>query len=87
MGHKQEIYWGRIWPHKLLAVSSVARRWVSAFRSLSQNPRLAFHESKGRLYRTWSHAEVYHLDGLDALARNLARRDEARRNRNAAGKK
>jgi hypothetical protein len=33
--HEHEIFWGRIWPHHLLAVSSRAKRWIRAFRSVS----------------------------------------------------
>ena len=72
--HKtNEVYWGRLWPHKLVRVSKVARRWVGAFRALSRNPRLAYHEPRGRLYRTWNHAELYHVDGLSQLRFELRR--------------
>lgn len=69
--HEYEVYWGRVWPHQLLSVSSKAVGWIDAFRSTSQIPQLAYHEIRGRLYRTWEHAHIYHLYGLRHLARRL----------------
>lgn len=66
--HVEQIYWGRMWPNDLVRVSRAAGAWVGAFRSLSRNPRLARYETSGRLYRTWDHAEVYHVDRLTQLA-------------------
>lgn len=74
---ERQIYWGRIWPENLLRVSRSAKLWVDAFRSLSRNPHLAYFEIKGRLYRTWDHAQVYHEDGLAQLSFILRRGPES----------
>lgn len=66
-----DLYWGRLWPSRLVSVSESAKRWVAGFRSISRIPQLAAREINGRLYRTWDHAEIYHLDGLSQLMLNL----------------
>ena len=74
--HRQnEIYWGRLWPANLLGIAPSARRWVEAFRGISRNPRLAYHETNGRLYRTWDHAQIYHMYGLQQLRLVLSHRE------------
>jgi hypothetical protein len=46
-------------------------RWFDLLKAGS-NLAVSRHESiKGRLYRTWQHAEFYHLDSLASLRRSL----------------
>lgn len=46
-------------------------RWFNTFKSASRHVRRRHEDVKGRLYRTWTHAELYHLDSLGALRRTL----------------
>ena len=57
-------YQGLTFPELLQPVRNISTQWFNAFKSLSQFPDLASREVSGRLYRTWSHAIHYHIDGL-----------------------
>ncbi len=46
-------------------------RWFNAFKGVSQHPARRHEDLQGRLYRTWRHAELYHLDSLGALRKSL----------------
>jgi hypothetical protein len=46
-------------------------RWFNAFKEAAQHPPRRHEELQARLYRTWRHAEFYHLDSLGALRRSL----------------
>lgn len=61
---KQRIYWGHLWPDKLIGISPIAGSWVDAFRGLSMVPELAPLKVNGRLYLSWDHARLYHVNGL-----------------------
>jgi len=52
-------------------VSGIAPVWAEAFHKLSRIPALAPREATGRLYRTWLHAELYHVYSLRRLAEKL----------------
>jgi hypothetical protein len=45
--------------------------WFDALKRASQHPSRRHEDIQGRLYRTWRHAELYHLDSLAALRRSL----------------
>lgn len=47
-------------------------RWFNALKQASRYPPRRHEDVAGRLYRTWRHAELYHLDSLSALRKNLA---------------
>jgi hypothetical protein len=69
--HQQHVYFGRIWPHKLTGILTLAPRWFEVFKSVSRYPELAVHEVHGLLYRTWDHARLYHIYGLRRILRRL----------------
>jgi hypothetical protein len=46
-------------------------RWFNALKQASHHPVRRHEDVQGRLYRTWQHAELYHLDSLAALRRSL----------------
>lgn len=47
-------------------------RWFNTFKKASQHPPRRHEDITGRLYRTWQHAELYHLHSLHALRQSLA---------------
>jgi len=80
---QDDLYWGWFSPHRirfeglsfpesLQPLRNLATAWFAAFRSLSRYPELAGREVSGRLYRSWDHALLYHVDGMRRLARRLA---------------
>lgn len=80
------IYWGWIAPDRLdvsglprsaqiMAVVEHRTRWFNCFQSISRNPIFAARAVKGRLYRTWEHARLYHIDSLRALKEAVVRRE------------
>ncbi len=81
---RKRLYWGWIYPDDLVVprgiyagyllrpVRDLRTRWFDAFRSLSRYPPLARRDISGRLYRTWKHAHLYHVDSLEQLKTRLA---------------
>ena len=80
---KNEVYTGWLSPLKIrLDVSIYGRRakpvvdfnlqWFNALKRASKHPPRRHEDVKGRLYRTWRHAELYHLHSLGELRRSLA---------------
>jgi len=76
------LYWGWIVPDRiqfdvvtmpqaLMPVQRFSARWFNAFRSLSRYPAFSRRQVSGRLYRTWEHARLYHIDGLRQLTEAL----------------
>jgi len=47
-------------------------RWFNTLKRASRHPLRRHEDVAGRLYRTWRHAELYHLDSLSALRKALA---------------
>lgn len=45
--------------------------WFNALKEAAQHAPRRHEDMKGRLYRTWRHAELYHLHSLAALRRSL----------------
>jgi len=79
---KDELYWGWIAPDRirfdvvtlpeiLRPIHRLSARWFNAFRSLSRYHHFAGRHISGRLYRTWEHARLYHVDSLRQLAESL----------------
>jgi hypothetical protein len=46
-------------------------RWFNTFKVASQYPPRRHEDISGRLYRTWEHARLYHLDSLAKLRKSL----------------
>jgi hypothetical protein len=72
---RRELYWGWFVPYQiryeglsfpetLKPLRDISTAWFNAFRGLSQLPEFSRWDIHGRLYRTWDHATLYHLDGL-----------------------
>jgi hypothetical protein len=47
-------------------------RWFKTLKEASELPLRRHEDISGRLYRTWNHAELYHLSSLAALRSSLA---------------
>lgn len=47
-------------------------RWFNALKRASRFPARRHEDLKGRLYRSWQHAELYHLHSLRELRRTLS---------------
>ena len=48
-------------------------RWFNTLKAASRHPPRRHEDISGRLYRTWHHAELYHLNSLASLRRSLKR--------------
>lgn len=48
-------------------------RWFNALKEASRYPTQRHENISGRLYRTWRHAELYHLNSLAALRNTLTK--------------
>ncbi len=62
---------GKIFGAKAKPVLDFNTRWFNALKQASRHPPRRHEDIRGRLYRTWRHAELYHLDSLAALRRSL----------------
>jgi hypothetical protein len=80
---RNEIYTGWITPPKIRIdvsifgarakpVLELRTRWFNALQQASRHPPRRHEEIEGRLYRTWRHAELYHLNSLAQLRKSLA---------------
>ena len=65
------IYNGFMYPDSLHRVLRVGTSWLRTFNGLSQIPRLSGRIVKGRLYRTWDHARIYHQRSLDKVKQKV----------------
>jgi len=83
---RKEVYWGWLtpdrirfeglsFPDELRPLRDISTRWFNAFRSLSEYREFAARNVTGRLYRTWHHAFLYHVEGLRQI-REKCRRTE-----------
>jgi len=54
-------------------VTDFNAQWFNALKRASTHPVRRHEDIKGRLYRTWRHAELYHLHSLGELRRSLAK--------------
>lgn len=79
---REDLYWGWFMPDKIsfggLSLPSVLKplrnistNWFNAFKSLSRYPEFADRNISGRLYRTWRHALLYHVDGLRQIKEKI----------------
>ncbi|HXR03237.1 MAG TPA: hypothetical protein VN836_00840 [Verrucomicrobiae bacterium] len=46
-------------------------RWFNTLKQVSRHPPRRHEDVEGRLYRTWRHAELYHLHSLAVLRKSL----------------
>ena len=63
----------RIFGSKAKPVLDFNTRWFNALKRASRYPTRRHEDLNGRLYRTWHHAELYHLHSLGELRRTLAK--------------
>jgi len=57
---------------KGVPVVNFATRWFNALKQAARHPPRRHSDVEGRLYRTWQHADLYHLHSLAALRKTLA---------------
>jgi len=73
-----ELYWGWFVPSKirfeglsrpatLQPLRGISTKWFNAFKGLALLPEFASRDVSGRLYRSWQHAMLYHINGLQAI--------------------
>lgn len=62
----------KIFGAKAQPVLDFNTRWFNTLKRASQHPPRRHEDVTGRLYRTWRHAELYHLNSLAALRKDLA---------------
>jgi hypothetical protein len=62
----------KIFGAKAKPVLDFNARWFDTLKKASQHPPRRHEDITGRLYRTWRHAELYHLNSLAVLRRTLA---------------
>lgn len=61
----------RIFGVKAKRVLDFNTRWFNALKQASRHPPRRYEDITGRLYRTWRHAELYHLHSLAELRKTL----------------
>jgi hypothetical protein len=62
---------GTIFGARAKPVLEFNTRWFNALKLASRHPPRRHEGINGRLYRTWKHAELYHLNSLAALRSSL----------------
>ncbi|HEX7139794.1 MAG TPA: hypothetical protein VF219_18220 [Vicinamibacterales bacterium] len=83
-----EVYWGWFFDERLdvtrlsraaalRTLRDISYEWFEAFQSVGlRHAKLAGRKFRGRLYRTWDHARMYHVHGLLKYRDNLRREVE-----------
>ena len=61
----------RIFGAKAKPVVDFKARWFNALKKASRHPLRRHEDVQGRLYRSWRHAELYHLHSLGELRKTL----------------
>lgn len=80
---RNDLYTGWITPHnihldirivgaKAKPILDLKTRWFNALQRASRFPPRRHAGVRARLYRTWRHAELYHLHGLGELRKSLS---------------
>jgi hypothetical protein len=54
-----------------LQLSEFKRKWFEALKLAARHSTRPHNDIQGRLYRTWRHAELYHLHSISELRRSL----------------
>jgi len=60
-----------IFGSRATSVLDFRTHWFNSFKKASRHPPRRYEDITGRLYRTWEHAELYHLNSIAALRRTL----------------
>lgn len=61
----------RIFGSKVRPILDINAQWFKALKQASRYPTRRHEDIAGRLYRTWEHAELYHLHGIAELRKTL----------------
>jgi hypothetical protein len=61
----------KIYGNRAKPVLDINAQWFAALKKASRHPPMRHEDIAGRLYRTWEHAELYHLHGITELRRSL----------------
>ncbi len=61
----------KIFGNKARPVHEMNAQWFKALKEASRHPPKRHEDISGRLYRTWDHAELYHLHSLAELRKTL----------------
>jgi hypothetical protein len=61
----------KIFGPKALPVLDFNTRWFNTFKEASRHPPRRHEDISARLYRTWQHAELYHLGNFATLRKSL----------------
>jgi hypothetical protein len=80
---RNEVYTGWLSPLKISLdvgifgpqakpVLDFSTKWFNALKRASRHPSRRHEDITVRLYRTWRHAQLYHLDSLAGLRKSLA---------------
>lgn len=80
---REDLYTGWITPRdiqidikivgiKAKAILEIRTRWFNALQSASRYPPRRHAGVRARLYRTWRHADMYHLHGLAELRNSIS---------------
>lgn len=62
----------RIHGQRVKEVLDIRFTWFTAMKNASRHPVKRHEDISARLYRTWRHAELYHLHSVMALRKSLA---------------
>jgi len=62
----------RIFGAKARPVLEFNTRWFNTLKKASRHPLRRHEDLTGRLYRSWDHADMYHLHSLAALRKSLS---------------
>lgn len=62
----------RIFGERAQTVLDFSSRWFNTFKKASRHLPRRHEDIKPRLYRTWQHADMYHLNSLQSLRKALA---------------
>ncbi len=61
----------RIYGERARELFDLNTRWFNAFKKASHHPTRRYEDINGRLYRTWQHADLYHLHSIRSLRKAL----------------
>lgn len=61
----------KIYGNKVKPILDINAKWFGALKQASRYPSIRHEDIAGRLYRTWEHAELYHLQGMAELRKSL----------------
>lgn len=84
---QEDVYWGWFNParigtirhdaaEELEFVRNLSQTWHEARHTLSNHSEFPSQDVRGRLYRTWHHALMYHVNGLQIVRKNIVSRRE-----------